>query len=222
MSAARAPRLRLYDTASATQGAFPPVKVIVTSLGRSAGDAFEMTLINEAVQPVRLDGRAVVLEPVGNVTRAAAEKAVSSATRSGRLTTTLKGYCLEFLKLPPTSGMLFRIAPDATQRRFAFIAGIFDASRKLVDAGLLRPPSGDPSDPAAYFDSLRQWAIWAREESFDEARYTRAFVDHSRKNVEAAKQRWTSELQGAITALAPARWQAIRQVLAEAQAGEKR
>ena len=64
-----------------------------------------------------------------------------------------------------------------------------------------------------YFDAIRQWAIWTREQGFDQRGYTRAFVEHSRKNIVSAGRRWTSDIERAIAALTPARWAAIQQVL---------
>jgi hypothetical protein len=194
----------------------PAITVMLTSLGRSAGDAFEMTILNRSAAPVRLATGAIVLEPLEQISRDAVAKASASAGTAGVAKTTLKGYCLEFLKLPPTAGMVFRIAPEAMQRRFSYIERIFSASRTLRQAGELAPPPGDPSDAVEYFDAVRQWAIWTREQSFDERGYTRAFIEHSRKNVEAAGRRWTSDLERAIGALTPARWSAIQLVLREA------
>lgn len=195
-----------------------PIKIVLTSLGRSSGDAFEMTVFNTGPAPVRLTGDAFVLEPVADVTRATVDRELAQMGGAGRATATLKAYCLEFLKRPPAVGMLFRLAPEGVQRRFGNFGRIFEASRKLRDQGKLQPGPGDPSNPASYFDDVRQWAIWTQEQAFDEKGYTRAFTEHSRKNVEAAGHTWTRELEKAFTGLASGRWQAVQMVLREAAA----
>ncbi len=60
--------------------------------------------------------------------------------------------------------------------------------------------------------------FWTREQGFDEAAFSRAFVDHSRKNIVAGGHRWTRELQQAVEAIAPGRWRDVQAVLAQAQA----
>jgi hypothetical protein len=193
----------------------PQIKIVLTSLGRSSGDAFQMTIVNEGRDPVTLRSDAFVLEPVGNVTTEAIEREL--ALGAGRSTTTIKAYCLEFLKQPPVQGMIFRLAPVDVQRRFAGVGPIFKASHALREAGRLRPGAGDPRDAESYVDDVRQWAIWTREQGFDERSYTRAFVEHARKNVEGAGTRWTRELEQAFGRLAPGQWQAVQLVLSEAR-----
>jgi hypothetical protein len=200
---------------SATQG-IEAIKVVLTSLGRSSGDAFQMTVLNEGREPVTLTGDAFVLEPVAGVSQAAVDRELASTRGVGRATTTLKAYCLEFLKQPPSVGMVFRLAPADVQRTFSHVSRVFAASKKLKELGKLRPGTDDPSDPASYFDDIRQWAIWTQEQRFDEKSYTRAFTEHSRKNVEAAGHKWTRELEKAFTGLASGRWQAVQMVLREA------
>ncbi len=200
-------------------GVAPPIKIILTSLGRSSGDAFQMTVLNEGLAPVRLTGDAFVLEPVAGVTQSNIDRDLALSRGAGRATATLKAYCLELLKQPPTVGTVFRLAPEGVQRRFGNVGRILEATRTLRDAGKLRPGADDPSDPASYFDDIRQWAIWTQEQGFDERGYARAFSDHSRKNVEAAGHKWTPELEKAFTGLAAGRWQAVQAVLREAAVG---
>jgi hypothetical protein len=202
----------------AAQAAAAPVTIVFRSLGRSSGDAMEMTVYNQGPQPVRLTGDGLVLEPVANVTRQQLEREMAQLTRAGRATATLKGYCLEFQKQPPTDGIVFRLASDALQKRYAQVTPIFEASRRLRAANRLAVPAGDPSSAADFFDAVRQWAIWTRQERFDERSYTRAFVQHARRNVEARGTAWTDRYEKAFTALAPGRWQAIQTVLREADA----
>jgi hypothetical protein len=196
----------------------PPITIVLTSLGRSSGDAFQMTVLNEGSAPVRLTGDAFVLEPVADVTQAVIDRELAQERGAGRATTTLKAYCLEFLKQPPTVGMVFRLAPEDVQRRFANVARIFEASRRLKAAATMRPGTDDPRNPDSYFDDVRQWAIWTHEQGFDEKSYGRAFVAHSRKNVEAAGHKWTRELERAFAGLGTGQWQAVQMVLRDAAA----
>ena len=76
-----------------------------------------MTVINRNAAPAPLDLASLVLEP-GNVPRDAVARTIAGAGSAGRTTTTLKGDCLEFVKLPPTAGMVFRLATEATQKRY--------------------------------------------------------------------------------------------------------
>jgi hypothetical protein len=194
----------------------PPLIAIFKSLGRSSGNAFEMTVLNRGSRAVKLSADSLVLEPIKTLTPAMVDAALAKMPGAGRATSTVEAYCLEFLKLPPGAGMMFRLASPADQQRYSPIAHIFEASRELRDGGQLRPAGGDPSDPADYFEATRQWAIWTREQSFDERGYTRAFVEHSRKNLESAGRRMSPDVERAIASLAPARWADIQLVLREA------
>lgn len=206
------------SSTGASPAAAAPVTIVFRSLGRSSGDAIEMTVFNRGSAPVRLGGDGIVLEPVANVTRQQLEGEMKALASAGRATATLKGYCLEFRKQPPTEGVVFRLGSQALQKRYAQVTSIFEASRRLRAGGRLTVPPGDPSSAADFFDAVRQWAIWTRQERFDERGYTRAFVQHARKNVEASGTAWTDRYEKAFAGLAPGRWQAIQTVLREADA----
>ena len=89
---------------------------------------------------------------------------------------------------------------------------VLRSAYRVQHAGLLRPDS----DPAAYTDSIKQWAVWAVEQKFNEARFTDAFAAHTRKNVEGAGQQWSRPVEDAIRKASPNRWQDIVKVLAGA------
>jgi hypothetical protein len=108
--------------------------------------------------------------------------------------------------------MVFRIAPPEVQRAFAPAQRVLAAARHLRDAGALSPDS----DPVAYFHSIRQWAVWTREQGFDEGRYADAFVEHARKNLEASGGRWKGEMGKALRRVVPGRWRDIQRILAAA------
>jgi hypothetical protein len=72
------------------------------------------------------------------------------------------------------------------------------------------------SEPAAYSHSIRQWAVWTVEQGFDETAYADAFVRHTRKNIEAARQKWSREMEETLRRAVPSRWRDIQAVLGEA------
>ena len=127
----------------------------------------------------------------------------------------LNAYCLEFMRQPPTMGTLFRIASPELQRRFAPMRKILQAARKLQEAGLLTPDS----NPADYFHSIKQWALWTREQGFDVERFGKAFIEHTKKNFAAAGRQWTRQIEDAVLGIVPGRWGDILKVL-EAAAPE--
>ena len=72
-------------------------------------------------------------------------------------------------------------------------------------------------DRELYLDSIRQWALWTLAERFDERGFVAAFIEHTRKNVIAAGQRWQNRYQQEARALALERWRAVQRVLSESQ-----
>ena len=189
------------------------IKIFVTSLGLSTGKGLSMTVVNAGTAPVRLTGDGFALEPVSGVARDVVDREIRAMGPVGTATATLDGYCLEHLKNPPAAGMTFRLADAATQRAFAPVRNILRATRRLGDLGRLVPDGGDPT---AYVDSIRQWAIWTREQHFTAKGFADALVDHTRKNVQAAGQPWSAAVENAVRTVAPGRWSAIAQVLEEA------
>ena len=59
--------------------------------------------------------------------------------------------------------------------------------------------------------------LWTLAERFDERGFVAAFIEHTRKNVIAAGQRWQNSYQQEARALAIERWRAVQRVLSEAQ-----
>src|SRR5688500_8515665 len=127
----------------------------------------------------------------------------------GATAATATGYCLEFLRQPPSAGMLYRIAGPEVQKRFEPLRRVANAARRLADSGQLTPDS----DPKSFVHSIAQWAIWSREQKFTQDGFTKAFVAHTRKAVEAAGRPWQREYGEAIEKVAPGRWQQIQRIL---------
>jgi hypothetical protein len=192
----------------------PAIRMFVTSLGTSTGEAFQVHIVNDGPRPVRLAGGSLVLEPIGRAAQAEVRRQVAQAI-STRNTASLRmsAYCLEFTRQPPSKDMIFRVAGRELQERFAPMRSILDAAKKLQAAGLLKPDS----DPMAYFHAIRQWSIWTKEQGFDVKAFGRAFVERTKQNLKELGQKWTSEIEQAVQARVPGRWRDIQQVLAEAE-----
>jgi hypothetical protein len=62
-----------------------------------------------------------------------------------------------------------------------------------------------------------QWAIWTVEKRFTDRSYAEAFVQQTRKNVEATGTTWSVETEGLVRQLAPGRWRDIQAVLQAAR-----
>lgn len=187
----------------------PNVRVYFTSTGRSSGPAMTMTVVNLSAAPVNIVGRAFALEPV-RITEQELRRELQRYPAARVTTTTLDGYCMDIGKAPPTQGMVFRLADADRQTQMGSLADIGIAARRLTARGALRPDL----DPIAYGHALLQWSVWAHRERFDEAAYTRAFLEHGKKNIEGAGRKWTREIESGLRGLTPNRWRDIKQVLA--------
>ena len=104
------------------------------------------------------------------------------------------------------------LASAGKQGRFAPVRAILRAGEDLAAAGQLHPDS----DPEPYYHSIRQWAIWTHERSYDEAAFIEAFVAHTRNNVEAAGFEWTAEVEAQVRGWAPNRFQDLTNLLTAA------
>jgi hypothetical protein len=190
----------------------PDLQILLKGLGRLGADAVEMQAFGaEPGKPLSLDG--LVAEPVeldAEAKRRVEEEVRRLAARNP-VTARLDAYCLEFMRLPPDLGTVFRIASAEVQSRYSQVRDVLTAGRRLRDAGLLHPDS----DPGEYFHSTRQWAVWALQENLDADGYGRAFLEHTRKNFETAGQPWTPEVEDLVKGLVPNRWRDIVSVLEE-------
>lgn len=214
-----AARLRLdplapVDTTQPARDGAPPLQMLVTSLGTSTGEAFEVHIVNDGKTPVEIGGASLILEPIGREVQRRVAAEVKKVAANAKLTIKMDAYCLEFLKVPPPAGTLFRIAPREVQEQFAPMRRILHAARQLQHTGVLTP---DTRDERGYFHAIRQWAIWTKERGFTLDAFRDAFVEHTKKNFEATGQTWTAELGEAIGLAAPHRWNDITRVLQAAE-----
>jgi hypothetical protein len=183
------------------------LSLLLTSTGTSTGEAFRVQAL--ANSPITFDLTSVVAEPLKGVKPNSVARASTMFGARGAATVTATGYCLEFMRKPPSAGMLYRIARPEIQRRFEPLRRVAHAARQLADAGQLNPDS----DPKSFVHSIAQWAIWSSEQKFTPTSFAQAFVDHTRKAVEASGRPWQREYAQAVEKAAPGRWQQIQKVL---------
>lgn len=192
------------------------VTVVVTSLGTSQGEAFQLQLVNDGPTPVRLSAGGVVVEPLKQAARDETEKALQrlGPRLSGATTVRVEGYCLNYALRPPDAGMLFRVAPRLVQAQFAAARGVLRAASALDRLGRLTPDS----NAKAYLESIKQYAVWTRLERWDVAKFSDAWVDMTRKQITASKRGWTPAMETTLRGAAPGRWRDIQAILSEAAA----
>jgi hypothetical protein len=208
----RRPRLSLPSIRHGAARHVTPENVVIalTATGASSGNALTLRVLNRSGEPLEVsipDG--LVVQPIGNITAAALAR-VSDGPAIERV---LSAQCLDFPKLPPAAGMVFQVAPDAVQEHYRPARYIFRAARELASTGGIEPDS----DPQRYAEFILQWALWTSAEGWSVEPFQRAFVDRTRKSVEARGQRWTSQMEKATLGAAPSRWRDIQRVLAAAR-----
>jgi hypothetical protein len=190
-----------------------PVQMLLTSLGQSTGEAFDLQIFNPGGKPLKLAAEALVVEPLKDEAKKQLQSAAQRLLASGSpVTAKVNGYCMEFLKAPPSLGTVFKIASPELQQRFAPMRQIMDASRRVQQLGQLRPDS----NPDGYFHSIRQWAMWTVEQKLNDKTFANAFIEHTKKAVTAQKQPWSNDTENVIRKAAPNRWNDIQKVLSAA------
>jgi hypothetical protein len=185
--------------------------VSLVATGNSSGEAFQLQMRDPSGKTKRVAmPEGVVLEPV----KPGSTKPPAASGMSGLLTQQVGGFCVQFLKLPPELGMVYKIAGPELQQKFGPMRLVLQAGRALAEKGKLHPDS----DPSAYADSIRQYAVWAQQESWDEKKFGDNFVGRTRKNAEVKKIKWSQQIEAALRGAVPGRWRDITQVLNLAQA----
>jgi hypothetical protein len=188
--------------------------VSIVSTGNSSGEAFQLQVRDPS-------GRTKTASlPEGTVlvpTNPGSEKPAAARGTAGLLTQQMSGFCLQFAKLPPAAGMVYKIASPAMQQNFAPLKQVLQAGRVLAEKGKLHPDS----EPNAYADSIRQYAVWSKQEGWDQKKFGDEFVDRTKKNAEARNVKWTPVIEQALRSAIPGRWGDITQVLNLAQSWQK-
>jgi hypothetical protein len=183
--------------------------VLLTDRGGSTGKTMTMQVLNLTGRPVRLAAMPFAVEPLRRQASQQVQQAFSKLARGTPVNLDLAAYCVEFLKAPPSANTIFRLAPKAVQDTFAPVSKVLRSAYRIEKAGLLTPDSS----PAAYADAIKQWAVWTVEQRFNESRFTQAFLNHTKKNVEGAGQKWPKEGDDMIKKVSPNRWRDILTVL---------
>ena len=191
-----------------------PVQMLLTSLGQSTGQAFDLQVFNGTGRSFRLAAQSLVVQPLRDEVKRQVQSGMQQLIRStsNPVMAKINGYCLEFLKPVPAAGTLFKLAAPEMQNRFAPMRSIMDASRRVQQLGQLRPDSS----PDGYFHSIRQWAMWTVEQKLNDKTFANAFVEHTKKAVTAQKQPWSNDTENIIRKAAPNRWNDIQKVLSAA------
>jgi hypothetical protein len=213
-----------------------PVEILIQSRGGSTGPVLEMLSLNYGHPVVIRTGR-LILEPLedpdaetririaqirtGARTSAPVPAAYAAGGGAGPprlpggralssvVPLVLEGFCLQLQRAVPEAGTVYRIADRAIQESGTPVEAILDAGRLLQDLGGLHPDT----DPADYFHSIRQWAIWVHEEGLDRDAFEAEFVEHVRRTFEAADHEWTPDVERRLHEFIPNRWNDVVAIL---------
>lgn len=203
--------LEMVEEFSGAQRAGLPkgVHLLLTDSGGSTGKTLAMHVLNLSGESVRLSSRPFVIEPITQQVQQRVQQAFTRLAKAAPVRLDLAGYCLEFMKAPPVANQIFRLAPAAVQKKYEPMSKVLRSAFRVHRSGRLRPDS----NPDAYADSIKQWALWAVEQKFNEKRFADAFLGHTRKNVEAAGQQWSKPAEEMVRKVSPNRWRDIVKVL---------
>ncbi|MGB9245016.1 MAG: hypothetical protein WCC03_16815 [Candidatus Acidiferrales bacterium] len=174
--------------------------------GKSSGDAFEFQVIDPTgkLREIRVpDG--LILEPIGRD----AVKPVTAEPGQKMSSRKLSAFCVDFAKEPPEQNGLFRVAAPEIQENYKPVRAVIRAGRELAEAGKFHPDS----EPKAYADSIRQYALWTKLEGWNQQQFADHFVERTKKNAEALHVKWTPQMESALRNVVPGRWNDIMQVL---------
>ncbi len=190
-------------------GAPSGVEVSLVATGASSGDVLQLQAVNATGTPVRIAlSPGLVLVPAGR----GRSEPVAAKAKGGVHTASVRGFCLDFEKPPPSPGTVYRVADASLAQRFRSLTSVVRAAGRIARTGGLHPDS----EPGAYADSIKQWSLWARLAGWGADEFASAFVARTRKNVEEMKRAWTPEMESAVRAAAPGRWRDIDHVLGAA------
>lgn len=178
----------------------------LTANGHSSGDAFDLRVVDPAGQ--LRDVRAPVgfiLEPLKPGSAAPGEGEPEGKALIYHVT----AYCVQYAKLPPKPGQLYRLAPPDVQEKYASLRPVMEAGRDMADAGAFHPDG----DPAVYARFIQQYADWAFIEHWNQQQFAQVFVQKTQERAAAANVKWTKQLEQAVLGQVPGRWQDISMVL---------
>lgn len=186
----------------------PGIVSVLHSLGQSTGSAFQLTISSDA--PVRFNGAGIVVEPVelSDSDQADLDGRMSRLAARSPVTRILNGYCLEFVKGPPTLDQAFRIADAEIQELYAPAANVLKAGRQLIEGGFLE------EHPLEYVHSIKQWALWTAEEgSLSIDSFSKRFLAHAEDNFTVAGMAWNDQIEALVSETLETRWDHIGEIL---------
>lgn len=185
------------------------VHLLMVDAGGSTGRTLSLRILNLTDRPVQISSLPFSVEPIAQQAQQRIQQAFTRLSSAAPVELNLSAYCVEFLKAPPRPNTLLRLAPPAVQQKYASMSKVLQSAYRVQQAGLLRPDS----NPAAYTDSIKQWAVWAVEQRLNEKSFTEAFIGHTKKNVEAAGQQFPRQAEDMLRKVSPNRWQDITRIL---------
>lgn len=191
-----------------------PLRTILTSLGTSQGEAFDMRIINDGPRPAHVSGTGVVVEPLKREAQEQLRKQIASLAKAAGVSRRVEAFCLQYGLAPPSVGTLFQIAGPELQAKYKPVANVLSAGRRLAEAGVLSPDS----NPKAYVESIKQYAVWTKIENWDVKKFADVWIEKTKANAVAQKVNWTRQMETALLGAAPGRWRDIQAVLADAAA----
>ena len=142
--------------------------------GKSSGEAFEFQVIDPTgkLKEIRVpDG--LILEPIERD----AMKPVTAEPGQKMSSHKLSAFCVDFAKEPPEQNGLFRVALPEVQEKYKPVRAVIRAGRELAEAGKFHPDS----EPKAYMDSIRQYALWTKLEGWNQQQFADHFVERTGK-----------------------------------------
>ena len=189
--------------------ALPP-KVIywLEANGNSAGEAFELRVLDESGQFKKL------LLPEGAVLQPAAPPQKPAKQAGNMLKQPVAAVCLEEAKLPPAPGMHYQIAAPAIQQQYKPVRYLLRALRKAAANGEITPDSPMKD----YFLFLQQYLAWAMLGGWNQEQFTEHWIEHTKKSAQAMRMPWTQQMEDMLRAAAPHRWADISKVREMAEA----
>jgi hypothetical protein len=170
--------------------------------GNSSGPAFTLSVTDPSgrVRAIALP-QGTVLEPTGQKLKTPPPPPADS----GGPNHSVSSYCLQFHKQPQAPGMLFRIAGPDKQQANEPAREVLTAIDRLYRAGKLHPDIEVPQ----YLDAIRQYAVWSRQENWDEKAFTENWIERTRKNAQNLNVKWTRDMEKSLRSAAPGRWSDI-------------
>lgn len=183
--------------------------ISIVSNGASLGEALELQVLDPsgAVKKVAMP-EGIALEPL----KKKSPRPPGTPAKNLHVEK-LGAFCLQYLKLPPAPGTLYKIGSQALQQKYAPVRNVLQAARQLQTASKLHPDSS----PAGYFNSIKQYALWTTLEKWDQKKFGEVLLDKTKQSAAAAKANWTPQMENALTAAIPGRWRDITAIVEQAR-----